>query len=309
MSTDHAATALELVRGREIRSVLDRLADAGIRPVLLKGVPLAYTLYDAPSLRPYEDVDAFVRRDEVEAIKSAMAPLGYAEARLSGGELLFCQFQMMRRDVFGLDHTFDFHWRISTQSLFANVLGYDEVAAAAEPLPALGPAALRAGIVHALLLACIHPAMHHRNASRPIWLYDIHLLVSRLDAAELDRFADLAIARGVAAICASQLSAASARFHTAIPGRVRNRLQSTGTAEPSAAYLRPARRWHHELAANLRGHQRTPDRLRLLGEVLLPSPRYMRGSYRLGGLGSVLLPALYIHRILYGGWKILTGRK
>jgi Uncharacterised nucleotidyltransferase len=309
MSTDHAATALELVRGREITSVLDTLAGAGVRPVLLKGVPLAYTLYDAPSLRPYEDVDAFVRRDEVEAIKSAMAPLGYAEARLSGGELLFCQFQMMRRDAFGVDHTFDFHWRISTQALFANVLGYDEVAAAAEALPALGPAARRAGIVHALLLACIHPAMHHRNAIRAVWLYDIHLLVSRLDDAELERFADLALARGVAAICASQLALASARFDTAIPDRVRRRLQSPGSAEPSAAYLRPTRRWHHELAANLRGHQRTPDRLRLLGEVLLPSPRYMLDSYGLGVLGNLLLPALYIHRICYGGWKILSGRK
>ena len=305
----HTAIALELVRGREIASVLDALARAGIRPILLKGVPLAYTLYDAPSLRPYEDVDALVRRTEVDAIKRAMAPLGYVEARLSGGELLFCQFQMMKRDRFGIDHTFDFHWRISTQALFADVLGYDEVAAAAEPLPALGRAARRAGFSHALLLACIHPAMHHRNAIRTIWLNDIHLLASRLTHADLDRFASLAVERRVAAICASQIARAAARFGTAVPDRILAALQSQRSSEPSAAYLLPDRRWHHELLANVRGYSRTADRLRLLREVLLPSPRYILDSYALGPLGYVILPALYVHRLLHGGVRVLTGRK
>ena len=241
----HTATALELVRGREIASVLDALAAAGIRPILIKGVPLAYTLYDAPRLRPYADVDALVRREEVDAIKRVMTALGYVEARLSGGELLFGQFQLMKRDAFGVDHAFDFHWRISTQSLFADVLAYDEVAAAAESLPALGLAARRAGFIHSLLLACIHPAMHHRNAIRTIWLHDIQLLASRLAGADLDRFAELAIERRVAAICASQLALAAARLGTAIPERLLARLQAQRSSEPSAVYLRPDRRWHH----------------------------------------------------------------
>jgi hypothetical protein len=303
------ATALELVRQREITAVLDALAAAGIHPILLKGVPLAYTLYDAPSLRPYEDIDSLVGRADVEAIKRVMAPLGYAEARLSGGELLFCQFQMMKRDALGIDHTFDFHWKISTQSLFAEALGYEELATHAAAVPALGPCARRAGFVHALLLACIHPAMHHRNTTRTIWLYDTHVLASRLTAVDLDRFADLAVERRVAAICASQLAQSVARFHTPVPERIVARLQSRGSAEPSAAYLQPARRWHHELIENMRGHRQAADRVRLLREVLLPSPKYILDSYGLGTVGYVLLPALYVHRVLLGGWKIATGRK
>jgi hypothetical protein len=305
----HTATALELVRAREIASVLDALDAAAIRPILLKGVPLAYTLYDAPSLRPYEDVDALVRREDVDAIKQAMSALGYVAARLSGGELLFCQFQMMKRDRFGVDHTFDFHWRISTQSLFAHVLDYDEVAAASEPLAALGPAARRASFIHALLLACIHPAMHHRNAIRTIWVHDIHLLASRLTDADLDRFVDLAVERRVAAICASQLALAAARFGTAVPDRIVARLESQRSSEPSTAYLQPGRRWHDELLANVRGYARTADRLRLLREVLLPPPRYILDSYALGPLAYVLLPLLYVHRLLLGGVRILIGRK
>ena len=53
------------------------------------------------------------------------------------------------------------------------------------------------------------------------------------------------------------------------------------------------------------------DRVRLLREVLLPSPSYMLGAYGLRGkpLGTWLLPALYVHRNVRGAWKILTGKK
>ena len=37
--------AEELLRKAEIRRVVAALADAGIRPILLKGTPLAYTMY------------------------------------------------------------------------------------------------------------------------------------------------------------------------------------------------------------------------------------------------------------------------
>ena len=35
----------------------------------------------------------------------------------------------------------------------------------------------------------------------------------------------------------------------------------------------------------------------------------MLDSYALGPLGYVLLPALYVHRLLHGGLRILIGRK
>ena len=53
----HAASARELVRGREIASVLDALASHGVQPILLKGVALAYTFYDSPASRARVDTD------------------------------------------------------------------------------------------------------------------------------------------------------------------------------------------------------------------------------------------------------------
>lgn len=307
--TAHAAAAIEIVRGHEIAAVLDALASCDIHPILLKGAALAHLVYDSPALRPHADTDLLIRRCDVDGVRAAMRELGYSESLLSDGELIFCQFQMIKCDRFAVEHAFDFHWKISTQSLFADVLTYDELAAGAVPVPALGARARTAGGVQALLLACIHPVMHHRNDERFIWLYDIHLLASRLADRDLERFAALAIEKQMAAICARQLSATAARFGTSMPDRLMADLSEREGVEPSAAYLEPSRRWHHELASNLRGLPRLRDRVRLLGEVLFPGRRYMLTAYCLEPWASILLPALYLHRCARGLWRVLAGEK
>lgn len=305
----HASAAAELVRQREIVSVLDLLAAAGVHPVLFKGASLAYTVYGAPSLRPRRDTDLFIRRDQSDTVRRAMAERGYVEALQAGGDLVLCQFELSTTDQFGLDHAFDFHWKVSTQPVFADSLTYGELEAVATPVPALGPHARAAGPVHALLVACMHPVMHHRNVERPIWVYDVHLLASRLSGPELDRFAELAIDRRVATICARQLALSRARLNTLVPEQVMARLSRPAALEPSSAYLQSGRRWHHDLWSGLGNLGRWSDRLRLLREVILPRPRYMLDAYRVGRMGVVLLPALYVHRTINGAWKVLTRRK
>ena len=305
----HASAAAELVRTREITAAVDALAQHDIRPILLKGAQLAHTVYGSPALRPRADTDLLIRRGDVDTARRVMRGLGYVEALQSQGELLFCQFQMLKRDRFGIEHAFDFHWKISTQTMFADVFSYDELAAAATGVPALGAHAVAPCDVHALLLACIHPVMHHRNAERLIWLYDIHLLVSRLSHADRERFVTLAAAKGVTTICAHQIALSRSRFGTPTPIGLGGDLSRLAAAEPSAVYLQPSRRWHGELAANLRALPRTRDRLRLLREVVLPDPGYVLRLYGVSGLGSMLLPALYLHRIVRGLWKVGSGGK
>lgn len=305
-----ADAAHELLRRREIASVLNALADAGVYPVLFKGTPLAYDVYAVPHFRARSDTDLLIPRSHVNTVRLTLEPLGYRSPVYCGGELLFRQFELARTDEFGVTHAFDFHWKISTQSVFADVLTYDELAAQAVPIAALGPGARAAGPVHALLLACIHPVMHHRNAERLIWLYDIHLIASRLTAAEFDRFADLARDRQVAAVCARQLAVVRQRFGLRVPDQVTTSLAG-GAREPSAEYLQLERRWHDELSASLRSLSRWTDRMRLLQEVLFPAPSYILRAYghTPGSLSTVLLPALYLHRGVRGGIKVLIGRK
>ena len=304
-------TAQELLRRKELMSVLAVLAAEGIYPILLKGSALAYSLYDSPASRPRDDTDLLIRRSHVDPVRRVLAHKGYTAPIHCDGDLLFCQFPLEKTDEFGLVHTYDFHWKISTQSVFANLLVFDEMAAAAMVLPALGVHARSAGPLHALLLACIHPAMHHQNAESLIWIYDVHLLASRLSEREFDSFAELAVAKHVSAICAHQLGAARRWLGTRIPYSAMMKLAGVHAREPSAAYLRPNRRWADELISSIRGLPRWSDRLRLLREVALPGPTYMLKAYGVApsSLCAALLPVLYLHRLATGGWKVLAGQK
>ena len=307
-----AEVVREALRRRELLAALGALAGAGIRPILLKGTPLAYTVYEEPSLRPRSDTDLLVRRSEREAVQEVMGARGYRATNLSGGDFLFHQFELAKDDALGVSHALDFHWKISAESVFADLLDFEELAAESVPIPALGPGACGADPVHALLLACVHPVMHHRSWERLIWLYDIHRLASRLSPGEWDAFAALAVRRRVAAVCTRELGLARTRLATRLPrGPLEALAAARREAEPSAAYLEPGRRWSDELRSNLGGLPRWRDRLRLLREVAFPAPAYMRRAYRLEGIAaaSALLPALYVHRGLRGLWKVLLGRK
>jgi hypothetical protein len=302
--------ARELVLQREIRAVLAALGREGVSPVLLKGTALAYTVYEEPAFRPRNDTDLLVPREQVEIVRRVMARLGYTAPNYCDGELVFGQFEVGRQDALGVEHTFDFHWKISTQSTFADVLDYAELATEAVPVHDLGSYARAAGPVHALVLACIHPVMHHRNVVRFIWVYDVHLLMSQLSDRETRRFVRIARSKRIAAICAHQLGLARDWFDTPVPNHVIAPL-AAATGEPSADYLRSGRRWHDELVSSIRGFPLWRNRLRLLREVLFPGAGYMLASYGMkrGPVGAALLPALYADRIVRGGWKVLTARK
>lgn len=301
--------AEELLRKAEIRRVVAALADAGIRPILLKGTPLAYTVYDSPASRPRADTDVIVSGADVEAARQVMRSLSYVET-VQCHELL-SQFEVQQCDRFGVIHAFDVHWSISTQPVFAGLLTYDALLLRAVAVPALGESAVAPCRVDALLLSCVHPAMHHRNDERLLWILDIHLLASGLSPAELDEFEALARMKKVVAICRRGLQQAQAVFGTLVAADLIGRLNRTAGPEPSAAYLASERRWHHETIASLRALPRLGDRARLVREVLLPSPGYMLGAYGLRDkpLGTWLLPALYVHRNVHGAWKILIGKK
>ncbi len=304
-----ADAAIEIVRRAELAAALAALAAASVHPILLKGTPLAYTVYDTPSARPRCDTDLLLPRAEIDRAKSVLATAGYTPTVYCDGELLFRQFELLKIDALGVQHVLDVHWAVSTQTVFADVLSYDELAARAVPVPALGPDARTAAPADALLLACIHPVMHHRNEQRVLWTYDIHRLASRLTAEQWSALAERAIARKVAAIVAHSLARAQQDWRTRMPGGVRSTLTAV-RGEASARYLDEGRRWHHELVANVAHLPSWRARVRLLREVLFPSAAYMARAYGLRGSASaVLLPALYVHRLATGVAKLATGVK
>ena len=301
-------TAREMLRREEIAAVLSELAASGVPAVVLKGTALAYSVYEAPIARPRLDTDLLIDSSHQDAARAVLERRGYTAPPYC--DQLFSQFHMEKMDAFGNPHVLDVHWKISTQPIFADVLTHKDVQSRAVAIPALGPAAFGPSAVDALLLACIHPVMHHQNAERLLWTYDTHLLASRLTPNAFRTFARLAHQKKVATVCSLQLRRAQSVFDTAVPTDILSDL-SAAADEPSAAYLASHRTWRHELASSVGALPRAGDRLALLRGVLLPSPAYMLGLYGLEGkpLGPWLLPALYVHRNIRGAWKILTGKK
>jgi hypothetical protein len=305
-----AAAARELLSRREVTRLFEAFAAAGISCALFKGASLASTVYDRPGLRPRTDTDLIVSLDETDRVRAVLSSLGYEPSTCCDGDVLFCQFEMARTDPFDMVHAFDVHWKISTQARFANVLTAEEILTNARGVPALGDHARAAALVHELLLACLHPVMHHRNEERLIWVADVHRLVSSLPAHDMMTFARLAVERGVGAICSRALLGAAARFGTQFPDGVLATL-AIASRESTAEYLDPRRRWHDEVISSLRALPSWRDRARLVREILFPSRAYMRQAYELnGGVHErVLLPALYLFRGATGLLKVLSGRK
>jgi hypothetical protein len=194
---------------------------------------------------------------------------------------------------------------VANPQLFADVLSFDQLAATAQPIQALGPAALGPSNVHALFIACVHRVAHHRDEKLLIWIYDIHVVASRLSPQEWDDFLRLAAAARVLGICRRGLELAVGEFRTPVPTRIWQDARWTPpAAEPSEAFLSRNRAQLATFVSDIRALPSWRARLRLVKEHLCPSPRYMRDVY--APASRAPLPMLYVHRAVRGAWRWLA---
>jgi hypothetical protein len=290
--------AAEVLRKREIERVLLHLREAGLRPLMFKGTPLAYSHYPAPNLRARRDTDLFILRSEKAALLEVMTDLGCRQQLSIPGDAVLPQCLMIRIDEKGLPHAFDVHWKISNAPAFTDKVTYEELVEQAPPVSQLGPGAYAPNPIYALLIACLHRAAHHENCNRLIWLYDIHLLVSEMTSSELAAFARLAFDKQMAAICLDALQATKRTYDTPLPEgyieEFRNRVESH-TTEATHVYLIGAQSRGQSLWRDLRASDGMSAKLRLLREHTLPPPSYILKRYN--SERRSLLPFLYTRRI------------
>jgi hypothetical protein len=302
------AVAADLYRETELRRVVAALADAGVASVLFKGAALAYTHYARPDLRARDDSDVLIAPEARRPAHRVLVGLGYGPDEHVTGELVTYQAIYAKRHDGVRVHTIDLHWRIANPQLFADVLSFEELRRDAVGIPALGPAAFGPSGPHALFLACVHRVAHHRDTELLAWIYDIHLIASRLTDADWETFIDLAVARGMAAICRQGLERSAALFGTAVPdsagpaGRLAPR---NNRPEPSTAFLNGGRPQLATFVSDLRTLSSWRDRGRLIREHLAPPPSYMRQVY--APASRAPLGMLYVWRAVRGAWRWLAG--
>ncbi len=274
-------------------------------PLLLKGAHLAFTLYEAPELRPRVDTDLLVRESDRPRAAEAFYLLGYEPVPQSTGEVAFAQRQFGRVDESGARHTIDLHWRIANPKAFADRFTYDDLSDGAVRIARLGANAIAPDAPHALLIACLHRTAHHHSSCRLLWLYDLHLLASGLTETEWQRVVDRAVGRGLAPVVASALGAAADTLGTALPRRFMESLQAraAGTDADVLAYLQGDMSQLSAAVSDWRRLAGLRDRARFLREHLFPPADYIRHRY--GVSSRLALPLLDTHRIVTGARKWL----
>ncbi len=292
-----AAAVVDAVRDREIAAVLARIAAVdGARPLLMKGAALAHSHYPHSWLRPRLDTDLLVSLSSTREVFEALRVFGYEQTPSTSGALVISQASFTRIDSFGVTHALDVHWNIANWQVIARVTSHADLALRSIAVPALGPAARELSRADALLVACLHRAAHHRDSEELLWLYDIHLLVERLTAADWTFVLDAAARGEVKTICRRGLGLAIEYFGSPVPPKVMDALAGAGD-EPSSIYVSKDLRLVDGLLLDLRSLS-WRDRVRLIAEHLCPPPEYIRQKYGLTSRRSLLV--FYARRIAAG---------
>ncbi|MFO7641302.1 MAG: nucleotidyltransferase family protein [Candidatus Competibacteraceae bacterium] len=308
--TRHACqeVAVDMARAAELREVLAALAREGLAVLLLKGAALAHTLYPEPHLRERCDTDVLLpSREEAERAWRVLQTLGYQRPNAISGDLISHELGCYKTGPGGLTFALDVHWRLSNNALFAERFTFAELAAAAVPIPALGPDARGLGVVHALLLACTHRIGHlpDGSADRLIWLNDIDRLARCFTEEHWRPFTALAEERGVCGPALDGLRAAQAWLATMAPEAVLRRLRAGADRErfdPRQARSRWRFAWWI-----FRSLPSTAARLRWLGQHLFPEADYLRRKYDFQHPGW--LPWFYGVRFARGIGKLLRQNR
>jgi Uncharacterised nucleotidyltransferase len=302
-----AASVLDLLSEQKLRHVLGCLEEHGIRPLLLKGVPLAYTVYQSPALRPRGDTDILIRESDLAKVARILRGLGYDGPDIQTNMLASYECLYKRGTSSGPADNLDIHWKINNAQLFAKAFTFDELFAESIEIPSLADSALGLSHPHALLLACMHRFGHahapfYVNGNSVYagdhlrWIYDIHLLCSALNSGQWYEFTSLARTKNIAEFCIDGLSAAREAFNTNIPAETIAALASAARNQAASAHrLRASGAvWFF---ANLRALP-LRQRITLIKQVALPPSAYMVEKYRIKS--RLALPFLYGYRSVKG---------
>lgn len=306
LRAEREAVTVDCVRHSELVRVLAELSSAGVRVLPFKGAALAHTHYPAPHVRVRTDTDLLVAAADVPTLEEAFARLGYVRPPETAGRLVSYQSHYQRTDRHGVMHALDVHWKISNMQALADRFTFEELWQSRVPVPALGSSAVTISDVHALLLALVHRAGHHPGSRDLLWIYDLHVLASRLTPEQMLQVQELAGARGLSHIACEGLGLAREWFGTTTVDRAVDALRDRAAHQESAAVIRGPWSQADVLRLDLGALSNWRARGRLIREHLFPSASYMRARY--GVRSNFLLPGLYVWRVLLGAPKWLRSR-
>ncbi len=279
---DRCHKALTLARQRttwlllELERVLPALAEAGCRPIVLKGAPLALGVYPRPEDRWFIDLDVLLTRAELPVAYTALERLGYrfSETYCSPQYYENHHFHRILRSAQGV--YLEAHWAVtlpaSAYSFDLEALRRDATTIPLGRTSVLAPSYLDQ-VLHGVLQSIAGGFTDLRR------VLDLHLLDGRLSDFERERLAERALAHNLATGVWLQY-------------RLREELAGVAIPAPIAESCAP-----------------TP-RVRLLLENLdVPGGCLARRARQSGGLRTAPAPALPAGEVPRAGGPALPGAR
>lgn len=262
--------ANDLLLNAFTRKTLDLLGEKQIPGLLLKGTAIACNYFDDSYLRTRCDTDLLIRESDKQDVVNLLSANHYRVSGVDNRKYASKQFSAILGTTPGMAAAFDIHWKLSNRTLFNNILQFDECWDARQPVKQLGKNAFTLSPVHLLIHACIHRIAHGRNSDRNrlIWLYDIHLITSAFCDEEFDTFLEMAITKGIGALCADGLVMSQYYFGTRYPGGYLTELSSKKSEEKTAPLINAAKlRW---ALADIQALKGAGAKAGLISDLLFP---------------------------------------
>jgi hypothetical protein len=241
-----------------VGSALEALEDAGVRAMLLKGVPLAIQCYPEVGLRPMVDVDVLVEPRRAREAISALERAGWpSQPDLPDPEAVPYGEQMLHQVacVSAEGHAIDLHWRY-VPWVARDGSGQDPALwACARDLEVAGRHALAPGPDDLLLLVILH-AYRAGWATAPRWVADTTFLL-RAMADELDwnRFTSRVVEGHLVDPVRDGLQFVHREYEAPVPAEVLRALAATRVG-----------RWEHHRHA-VASREVTGERRAVVGEL------------------------------------------
>lgn len=297
----YATAQRNLLRWHDLAAVLRALAAAGIRVMLLKGVPLAETAYRNIALRPMADVDLLIDHAQLRKVIEILGGLGYVPPTIEmrAGTIATYENEIPLCNSGGAE--LDIHWGLFDSPLHQHAVSMEWFWQTARPLHIDDVPALMLGPEAMLLHLCGHVWLHH--AGTPLlWLHDVALTLAVERRVDWEELLHRAALYHLVMPTQRVLCRIADEWAVPLPPDVLLRLRTlqpaseeTRTVRLLTAAQRPAAQ---RLWADLRGMPGWRRRLRFASILLFPSPRYMRARYRIRH--ALLLPLYYAHRWIRG---------
>ncbi len=202
-----------------VRTVLERIADAGIAVWAVKGFDLARSVYPFPGGRPMCDADLFIEEKNRRKIMSIFRQSGWSKG--SPGDGIFTsgivsEMKMFKHGVMVELHTHIFYF----PATFPGKLPSDLF----ENGRLLEPGLMGFAWHNALLLVIIH--LLTNVSIRPVWWVDVCLLCVKITETDTwDKFMHNAFETKLGSAVASTLTTASSELGAPVPERMIQALQ------------------------------------------------------------------------------------